>query len=280
MASCSSLKSQFFLLLAIVSTLLSLALPIALADGTGPGGQQYGYNPGSPTGPDRWWQMAAEWHLCGSGKYQSPIDLPLDQKHHMLGPLDFRYIRESKNATLGLDAHGYKMVVNSSWGVLEINDVKYYPDNVHFHAPSEHTIGNIRYPLEMHIVHKTANLKGIAVVGMLFKVGSTHNKFLDQFFKYIPEFKQKPEARIPIHSLTIKDLGIKLDSAYWRYKGSLTTPPCSEGVTWTVMKKVATISRSQLYSYRANRPIASNRPTQHLGSRKVTSFDLSKLCHT
>lgn len=122
----------------------------------------------------------------------------------------------------------------------------YQPKQFHFHAPSEHRVDGTAYDLEVHFVHKDANSESPetygAVVGIFFDGtagGSTENAFLKDFIASIEAGKK---AQLDVKGLMSATKG----KGFWSYPGSLTTPPCSEGIKWNVMQKVHSISEAQL----------------------------------
>lgn len=134
----------------------------------------------------------------------------------------------------------------------------------HFHAPSENLINGKRYPLEVHFVH--ADAKGsLAVVAVMFDVGA-ENSALNPILKHIPaELNQsvKLDERYDLKPLFPTDLH------YYRFSGSLTTPPCTEGLRWLVMKNPVTMSAAQLAQFQKALAQSNNRPVQPLNGRMV-----------
>ena len=154
-------------------------------------------------------------------------------------------------------------------GVLMIGSDRYVLQQFHFHSPSEHTVDGRSYPLEAHFVHKAADGK-LAVIGVLFEQGA-ENAALVPFWKSLP-----PSAGAPV------DLGrggvnvaafLPPRHDVYRYAGSLTTPPCSEGVKWFVMKDHVTASAAQIAAFRAVVK-RDNRPVQPLNDRAVYADSL------
>ncbi|GAA0160338.1 dehydratase [Lithospermum erythrorhizon] len=125
-------------------------------------------------------------------------------------------------------------------GGIRINGTDYKLAQIHWHSPSEHTVNGTRYDLEGHLVHKSAD-GGIAVIGILYKIGRA-DRFLSQVLKSV---KSVTEEGTDLGNITPKDIRFSRN-AYYRYIGSLTTPPCTEGVIWTVVKEVRTASLEQV----------------------------------
>ncbi|KAL4197119.1 hypothetical protein AMTRI_Chr04g249620 [Amborella trichopoda] len=231
---------------------------------------------------------------------QSPIDL--HQKRVEVLPNMGCLKREYKPAKLNWGESGA--------GTLEINHTEYVLKQCHWHSPSEHTFNGRRYSLEMHLVHESKQEKR-AVIAFAYKIevmmvslirfcqSRLYNRFLNdlwpgldfaQFFRLtITGSKLFGLAHIRVmgNILSIADSKdadaqtgvvdprhIKMGSRkYYRYMGSLTTPPCTQGVAWNVVKKVNTIYRQQLSLLRPQfmKAEANARPTQPINKRKFTS---------
>jgi carbonic anhydrase len=120
-------------------------------------------------------------------------------------------------------------------GSLVINGTAYHLRQLHWHTPSEHTVGGRRYDMELHLVHESAANKA-AVIGVLYKVGHP-DRFLQTLEPAIRLIKETRDMEVPIG--VVDPSGARATgSVYYRYMGSLTTPPCTEGVVWTVFQKV------------------------------------------
>lgn len=125
----------------------------------------------------------------------------------------------------------------------------YEAAQLHFHTPSEHSVDGELLPLEMHIVHvhPEDSATKFSVLGFLFQVGDTQNEFLEHLGFH--------NATDPVNTLTEVDLASFLGSvdmsAYWHYDGSFTTPPCTEGVKWWVIKEIQTITQEELDAFRS-----------------------------
>ena len=146
----------------------------------------------------------------------------------------------------------------------------------HFHGPSEHKIDGAFADLEAHFVHQNA-LGELAVVGVLLKVdNSKANKIYDLILNNAPSlkfFSQANSATVPLGEIKREEL-LPSNRAYYTYTGSLTTPPCTEGVHWFVMKEPVYISDSSLATHKRvitenSRIPTNNRPVQPLNNRPV-----------
>jgi carbonic anhydrase len=140
----------------------------------------------------------------------------------------------------------------------------------HFHAPSEHTLGGRHYAMEMHLVHHSESGE-LVVVGALIDEG-THNAAFDPIWQQLPER--------PGEERHLEDVAVDIDallpdaSRYWRYEGSLTTPPCTEGVHWLVLEQPLMLSAEQIARFRGIIG-ANNRPPQSLHGRPIRLVPIS-----
>ncbi|KAL9331552.1 hypothetical protein ACSQ67_001162 [Phaseolus vulgaris] len=155
---------------------------------------------------------------------------------------------------------------NGNAGQLNINGTYYKLIQCHWHTPSEHTLNGRKFDLELHAVHQ--NSKGeTAVIGIWYKIGRP-DRLLSKLLKDLKSLGDKDLDLGVINPGIIKFGSRK----YYRYVGSLTTPPCTEGVVWTIVKKVRTVSREQLRALKAalHHEYEDNaRPTQEVNGREV-----------
>eukprot|EP00253_Pinus_taeda_P031359 PITA_31359 len=196
-------------------------------------------------GPKHWGDLQKDWKACADGKHQSPIDLVSQNVKifSRLGRLQRNY--HAANATL-INPGPYLMV---SWpsgaGTIRVNGSNFTLFQCHWHSPSEHAINGRRYPLEIHMVHKSSNNK-TAVIAILYEYGR-HDTFLGELTDEIVAIAGMKAAEEKEALGIVDPMHIKFGSRkYYRYIGSLTTPPCTEGVIWTIVKKVRTVSREQV----------------------------------
>jgi carbonic anhydrase len=137
----------------------------------------------------------------------------------------------------------------------------------HFHASSEHQVQSNSYPMEVHLVHENAAGK-LAVVGIFFNAGA-ENQLLKKFEANYPNGKGTYYASSDRY--TVADL-YPNNKGYYNYSGSLTTPPCTEGVTWIVMKEPISASSAQIQKISSIMK-QNNRPVQKLNTRQVQSYN-------
>jgi len=213
------------------------------------------------TGPAYWDCLSEEYALCGSGKQQSPIDITNSIKAD-LPPLIFNY----HPIPLIIENNGHTIQVTAA-GTLKIGDNAYQLVQFHFHTPSEEAINGKRTDMVIHLVHQ--NIQGaLAVVAVLLKAGDMPNSCIETLLRLMP--KTQGEAQHHDVQIDINELLPMGQKDYYTFAGSLTTPPCSEGVKWVVLKQTLSISPRQLAEYQAVYT-ENARPLQALNDRKVLS---------
>ncbi|KAJ0612234.1 putative carbonic anhydrase [Helianthus annuus] len=231
--------------------------------------QEFSYDVNSPNGPNHWGELNPKWSTCNNGDMQSPIDLTRKrvQTTSKLGRLDRDY--KPANATLINQRHHHDMML--TWvgeaGHIHINGTEYQLDQAHWHTPTEHTINGRRFNLELHLVHKSIDAK-VAVVGILYKIGRP-DSFLATMEPYLKEVSSIRDVEKSVGIIDPRQ--IKFGSRnYYRYIGSLTTPPCTQSVIWTIVQKVRTVSPEQLRIFREaiyDELKANARPVHDLNNR-------------
>ncbi|KAF4041831.1 Eukaryotic-type carbonic anhydrase [Phytophthora infestans] len=165
---------------------------------------------------------------------------------------------------------------NHEQNVLTLNGKKYYTVQFHFHAPSEHTVNGKARAMELHLVHQAED-GSLAVVGVFFTEGK-ENAFLAQFWDEISTLNPKKHDHVALGQIVGGDeLNSLLEGRIFRYKGSLTTPPYSEGVEWAVVSDMLEASPEQLERYRNFLPRPNARDAQKLNGRKVSLCQCSNI---
>lgn len=221
------------------------------------GGAHWEYS--GEAGPDNWAKLSPEYSAC-SGKNQSPINLTgfIEAK---LDPITFNYTAGSAEIL----NNGHTVQINAVPGSnIKIDGVQFELKQFHFHAPSENLINGKSFPMEAHLVHadKDGNL---AVVAVMFTEGE-NNKALEKAWAQMPhEAGGKETLAAGISPLDI----LPPDRNYYRFDGSLTTPPCSEGVRWLVMKDSIPASKEQIEKFAHAMHHPNNRPVQPVNARTV-----------
>jgi carbonic anhydrase len=206
-------------------------------------------------GPSCWGGFAQE---CQKGHLQSPIDIKSKIHKNVKGSLVLK-MNEDVHSTADVVDNGHAIQVNvNNGGSLILDGTEYKLLQFHFHGHSEHTIDGKRYALEGHLVHRSAD-GHLAVVGVMFNEGK-NNPVLDNVLGGIGR-----SIRIDPQDLLPSD-----KKHYYHYVGSLTTPPCTEGVHWYILKKPATASKNQIKTMRSYYP-DNYRPVQPSTSIKLES---------
>jgi carbonic anhydrase len=209
--------------------------------------------------PEAWAKLKPEFTQCAVGKRQSPIDIR-DGIRVALDPVQFDY----KPSAFRVVDNGHTVQVNVAPGnAIEVMGRRYELVQFHFHRPSEERIGGRAFDMVAHLVHKDADGR-LAVVAVLLDKGSAQ-PVVQQVWNNLPlEKGDEVAARAPI------DLNQLLPEqrGYFTYMGSLTTPPCSEGVLWMVMKQPVPVSDYQIAVFSRLYPMNA-RPVQPANGRLI-----------
>lgn len=220
-------------------------------------GAHWSYEGGN--GPAKWGDLDAANKVCSIGAQQSPIDID----HPIKSQLPALKLSWPKSADTIVN-NGHTIQLNfADGGTLLLGDVKYKLVQVHFHRPSEHTIADKNFPMEAHFVHR-ADSGGLAVVGVLMTEGKPNAAF-SQIVKTMPATEGpavKADPAINPSALLPQKLG------YYRYSGSLTTPPCSELVEWLVLTDPIQVAATDVAAFAKLYPLNA-RPVQKDNRRFV-----------
>ena len=219
----------------VLACALALVPAAAYAEET-----QHHWGYGGERGPRHWAEMNAEYEACGVGKAQSPIDIR-DAVPAKLDAIEFDY-------------HPTPLHIIDNGHTIQVN----------YEPGSSISVGGKRYPMVAHLVHKNAEGE-LAVVAVLLKEGA-RNPVVKTLWTDLPKEKEKERVmeQVKINAASL----LPKNHKYYTFAGSLTTPPCSEGVTWFVLATPKAISKEQVARfgkiYRANA-----RPVQPLNGRAV-----------
>ncbi|XP_043687788.1 alpha carbonic anhydrase 1, chloroplastic-like [Telopea speciosissima] len=237
---------------------------------------QFSYS--GATGPGNWGSLSPDFSACSTGKLQSPVNIVKKDvvDNHKLPPLTKVY--EESNSTLINYGFSIGLQYENNAGVLIQDGKNYTLKKIDWHSPSEHTINGLRYPLELQKIHVSDD-GHISVVAVLYNYGHV-DPFLVQLRKEITQLTKEvcgedEEVHIPVVELGSKYLKRKAVK-YYRYVGSLTTPPCTENVTWSILSKVRDVSKEQVEALKA--PLDGScknnaRPVQPLNGRSIEFYD-------
>jgi len=229
--------------------------------------KHWAYEDGAETvGPAKWGTLAGD-ATCATGKQQAPINLSAGAATPQDVPnLVFGY----KPSSLSMTNNGHTVQMTyqagSSLGRVGGKDM-WTLAQFHFHAPSEHTVDGTSYPLEIHLVHLDAAGKPAAVVGVFVQAGK-ENAALARAFQSLPA--KEGDAIAPVGETIDAGALLPADKTFFTYAGSLTTPPCTEGITWYVLKAPIEMSRAQIAAYTQLEHLGhTSRPIQSLAGRVV-----------
>lgn len=212
------------------------------------------------TGPENWGKLSQAYASCHTGKQQSPIDITTSTPTD-LPALTFDYqpmplIIENNGRTTKITA--------DKASSLKIGETAYKLLQFHIHTPSEGAINGKRADMVIHLVHQNAENQ-LAVVAVFLEKSAKENTLINTLWQVMPKVPGEPqqhETQIDINQLLPDNKG------YYTYEGSLTTPPCTEGVKWIILKQPLSISAEQLAQYQALYP-HNARPIQPLNDREV-----------
>lgn len=211
------------------------------------------------TGPAEWGSLSPEYAACATGTAQSPIDVDTVKEENLVN-LAFNYNPSKVNIV----NNGHTVEVAYDPGsFFTVDGEQYDLKQFHFHAPSEHTVDGQPAAIELHLVHQTADGKK-AVVAVLINEGAANPAF-QPVWDHLPA-AESPEQEYDVQ-VNAADL-LPTDQTTFRYGGSLTTPPCSEGVSWFIMIRPIEMSAEQIAAFTAIYD-GNYRPVQPVNGRTI-----------
>jgi carbonic anhydrase len=215
------------------------------------------------TGPEHWGELDPDYAACKTGRSQAPIDIR-ETSRTTLPLVQFAY----HSAPLNIVNNGHTAVrVDYAPGngeYLVVGGKRFELTQFHFHHPSEEQVHGKAFPMNIHLMHKSEDGQVIGV-SVLVTVGGT-NAAIDQLWKYMPKNNDGPHS---IEGVEFDPSGlVPTATAYYTYDGSQTAPPCTEGVTWIVLKSPVSISAKALRQFSKLYP-HDVRPPQPLNGRSV-----------
>jgi carbonic anhydrase len=222
------------------------------------GDAHWGYE--GKTGPDNWGNLNQEFATCKLGQQQAPIDIPTKSLSKATAAIKPAY--KASPGDIINNGHTIQLVLSDAGGA-NLSGVDYKYLQTHFHSPGEEKVDGKSYPFNAHIVHQSADGK-LAVIGVFFKEGA-ENPVLKDVFAQMPDKEGKVALKAAINPSGLLPKSL----AYYSYSGSLTTPPCSEGVTFYILKTPMEMSKAQLEQFKKLYPMNA-RPTFPLNGRKIT----------
>jgi carbonic anhydrase len=211
-------------------------------------------------GPDHWGDLATENAACSAGSQQSPLDIVGATKAE-LPALKLSWLPTGGK----IINNGHTIQLNVPAGsTLTAGDAVYDLVQFHFHAPSEHLVDGKRFPMEVHFVHKKQGDGGLGVLGVFLAAGAANAAFAAIANAFPPGHEQEAEAPPEANPNAL----LPAAATYWKYEGSLTTPPCSEVVDWMVLTDPIDVAQADIDKFTALFPMNA-RPAQPANRRFV-----------
>ena len=253
--------------LTLVLLCLTLFAIVACEDEDGSPGSDYaaewGYH--GPLGPQNWASLSEEYTACGDGKQQSPIDIT-GYDEGDAEPISFSY---GTDATAVRNDGKAVHVDYAPGSTLSVGRRTFELKSAHIHSPSEHRIDGVSLAAELHLVHADADGQ-MAVAALLFRLGEP-SAMVQTILDTAPAAGETVRAGDTLNAGGYKPGEL----AYYRYDGSLTTPPCSGPVAWHVLRETKTISAQQVTDLQALSGGPNNRPVQPKGDRVIAAVGAS-----
>lgn len=215
------------------------------------------WNYEAETGPANWGELSAEFRVCEFGFEQAPIDLRSAVRAELKGvepafrAMPLKIVNNGHTIQVNCEPGSQSRIDGETFDLLQF----------HFHHPSEHLLSGRAYEMELHFVHKSAAGK-LAVLGVFIQNGAENGAISPIW------------ASMPMEAGPVQESGTRIDPAallpasrrFFRYQGSLTTPPCSEGVLWTVFQQPIEMSEAQIRKFAGLFPVNA-RPAKPLNRR-------------
>lgn len=212
-----------------------------------------------PGGPAAWGRLRPEYAKCGNGSRQSPIDLR-DGLQVRLDPVQFDY----RPSRFGVVDNGHTVQVKLAPGnVIEVMGRRFELQHFDFHRPSEVRIAGRQFEMDLHLVHKDADGR-LAIVAIPLERGEAQ-PVVQAVWNNLPlEKGEEQAAQVALDPALL----LPAERGYFTYMGSTTTPPCSEGVLWMVMKTPVPVSEQQIGIFARMYPMNA-RPVQSAAGRMI-----------
>lgn len=214
-------------------------------------------------GPSHWAELCEGYATC-DGSSQSPIDITGAVPDNTLAAINHTY---TSSATHILNNGHTIQFTYDSGSSINLNGATFKLLQFHFHTASEHHVGGQSYPMEVHLVHKDDVSGNLAVIGIFFEEGA-ENALLQSFISHLPQAEDDTYEAADTYDVSSF---LPAGTHYYTYGGSLTTPPCSEIVTWIVMEEPIEASLDQIHAFE-NLMHENNRPIQDTHGRTIKEF--------
>ncbi|MCW9732961.1 carbonic anhydrase family protein [Avibacterium sp. 20-15] len=218
----------------------------------------WGYS--GETDPQHWGELSVDYQLCERGKNQSPVNFTKAVTSYN----SVKYQYQPSHISLVNNGHTLQASLQTENNQLKIDEKVFVLQQFHFHSPSEHQFQGNHFPVEIHFVHKSATGE-LAVLAVMVKEGNA-NPVLEELLHNPLNINEKKVLARPLDIIKL----LPQSKGHYRLNGSLTTPPCSEGVNWVVLQQPINASSEQLQLF--SRTLGhNNRPVQPMNARIVVS---------
>jgi carbonic anhydrase len=211
-------------------------------------------------GPDHWGALAKENAACSAGGQQSPVDI-IGTTEAQLSELKFAWLKGGGRMV----NNGHTIQLNVPAGsTLSVGDTRYELVQFHFPGPSEHLLEGKHFAMEAHFVHKRDGGGGLGVVGVFLVAGGSNAAFAAIAAAFPQEKGEEADAPASADPNGMLPQSLK----YWKYEGSLTTPPCTEVVDWMVLTDPIRVAKADVNRFQALFPMNA-RPVQPANRRFI-----------
>ncbi len=229
-------------------------------------GQQAHWSYEGEAGPIHWGELDPAYAPCVNGQEQSPIHIETAKvvAGQQAEDLEIKYV--PMQVSVVNNGHTIQANVKTNESAIKIAGKEYMLVQFHFHKPSEHQVDGKNFAMELHLVHKNEKDQ-LAVLGVLVKEGAV-NETLSNMWKELPQ-KETSQAITFAEPIDLVKL-LPTNQQSFRYNGSLTTPPCTEGVKWVVFEEPIEMSKEQIEAFGKIFP-DNHRPVQPIHQREVMS---------
>ena len=210
-----------------------------------------------------WSKLDPAYKACSEGHEQSPIDIRGAHLNKALQPIEFHFLA----GPVTLENNGHTVIAHVDPGSYIVADgVRYDLVQFHFHHPGEEAVKGKLPDIDVHLLYKSAEGKQAVVAVRLFEdITTPANALLSMLWSHLPTRTGETQK---VTEMVNPGGFLPADRGYWTYMGSLTIPPCTEGVRWFVLENEVTLSRDQLRAF-ANLFKVNSRPSQDLHGRKI-----------
>ncbi len=209
-----------------------------------------------------WGKLDPAYKACSQGHEQSPIDIRGAHLNKALQPIEFHYI----SGPVTLENNGHTIIAHVDPGsYIVAGGVRYELQQFHFHHPAEEAVKGKLTDMDVHLVHKSADGKTAVIAIRFSEDRGDANAVLATLWDHLPT---QPNTTQKVATFVNPGGFLPTDRGYWTYMGSLTVPPCTEGVRWFVYEDVMAMSREQRLAIAAIFKVNS-RPLQDLHGRRI-----------